>query len=64
MELPDVPLPDTQGEDFNAPFPQSCCHRPRVSAVRVAVRDQEDGLGGVRTGVTQDLLSGEKTRNE
>lgn len=56
MELPDVTLPDAQSEDFNATFPQSCCHRPRVSAVRVAISDQENDLGGVSTRVAQDLL--------
>lgn len=52
MKLPDVSLPDAQGEDLNTTFPQSCCHRPRVSAVRVAISDQENDLCGVGTGVT------------
>lgn len=52
VKLPDVTLPDAQGEDLNTTFPQSCRHRPRVPAVRVAVRDQENDLGGVSTGVT------------
>lgn len=62
MELSDVTLPDTQGEDLNASFPQSCCHRSRVPAVRVAVSDQENDLGGVAAGMTQDLLLGEKIK--
>lgn len=56
MELPDVTLPDSQSEDLNATFPQSCCHWPRVSAIRVAIGDQENYLGGIKAGVTQDLL--------
>lgn len=61
MELPDVALPDAQSEDLNATFPQSCRHRPRVSAVGVAVGDEENYLGGIATGVTKDLLSKKNT---
>lgn len=51
VKLPDVTLPDAQGEDLHAAFPQSCRHRPRVPAVRVAIGDQENDLGGVTAGV-------------
>lgn len=61
VKLPDVTLPDTQGEDLNTAFPQSCRHRPRVPAVRVAVGDQENDLGGISTRVTKDLLWEKKT---
>lgn len=56
VEFPDVTLPDAQSEDLNTTFPQSCRHWPRVSTVRVAISDQENGLGGIRTGLTQNLL--------
>lgn len=56
MELLDVALPDAQGEDLDAAFPQSRRHWPRVAAVGVAVGDQEDDLGGVGSGGAQDLL--------
>lgn len=56
VKLPDVTLPDPQGEDLNTAFPQSCRHRPRVPAVRVAIGDQENDLGGIGAGVTEDLL--------
>lgn len=56
MELLDVALPDAQSEDLNPAFPQSRRDRPRVAAVGVAVGDQEDDLGGVGSGGTQDLL--------
>lgn len=49
VKLPDVTLPDAQGEDLNTAFPQSCCHRPRVPAIRVAVGDQENDLRGIGT---------------
>lgn len=52
MKLPDVTLPDAQGEDLNTTFPQGCCYRPRVTSIRVAIRDQEKDLGGVGAGVT------------
>lgn len=61
VEFPDVALPDAQGEDLHTTFPQSRCHRPRVSAIGVAIGDQENGFGGVGTGVTQDLLSKKNT---
>jgi len=61
VQLPDVALPDAQGEDLNAAFPQRRRHRPRVAAVGVAVGDQENGPGGVGAGVTQYLLSEKKT---
>ena len=57
VELPDVPLPDAQGEDLHALLLQYQRHGPGVAAVGVAVRDQKDGLGGVGAGVAQDLLS-------
>lgn len=60
VELPDVTLPDAQGEDLHTAVPQSCRHRPRVPAVRVAIGDEEDDLGGVTAGVTEDLLSKRK----
>lgn len=56
VKLPDVTLPDPQGEDLNTAFPQGCRHRPRVPAVRVAIGDQENDLGGVGARVTEDLL--------
>lgn len=56
VQLPDVALPDAQGEDLHAAFPQSGRHRPGVPAVGVAVGDEENDLGGVGTGVTEDLL--------
>lgn len=56
VQLPDVSLPDAQSEDLDAALPQSGGHRPRVPAVGVAVGDQENDLGGVGAGVTQDLL--------
>lgn len=52
MQLSDVTLPDAQGEDLNAALPQSCRDWPRVPAIRVAISDQENDLGGVGTGVT------------
>lgn len=52
VKLPDVTLPDAQGEDLNTAFPQSCRYWPRVPAVRVAISDQENDFGGVGTGVT------------
>ncbi len=61
MKLPDVSLPDAQGEDFNAAFPQSCRHRPRVPTIRVSIGNQENDLCGVGAGVTKDLLLEEKT---
>lgn len=63
VELPDVTLPDAQREDLDAALPQGRSHRPGVSAVRVAVGDQEDDLGGVGAGLTQDLLFGWKEIN-
>lgn len=62
MKLLDVALPDAQSEDLNPAFPQSCRDRPRVAAVGVAVGDQEDDLGGVGSGGTQDLLSEKKKK--
>lgn len=56
VELPYVSLPDAQSEDLNTSIPQSCSHRPRVSPVGVAISDQENNLGGVGSGVPQDLL--------
>lgn len=51
MKLPDVALPDAQGEDLDTSFPQSRRNWPRVPAVWVAVCNQEDHFGGVGTGV-------------
>lgn len=64
MKLLDVALPDAQSEDLNPAFPQSCRHRPRVAAVGVAVGDQEDDLGGVGSGGTQDLLSKKRKKTK
>lgn len=52
VEFPDIALPDAQGKDLHTTFPQSRRHRPRVSAIGVAISDQENGFGGVGTGVT------------
>lgn len=62
VKLLDVALPDAQSEDLNPAFPQSRRDRPRVAAVGVAVGDQEDDLGGVGSGGTQDLLSEKKKK--
>lgn len=51
MKLPDVALPDAQGEDLDTAFPQSRCDWPRIPAIRVAVCNQEDHFGGIGTGV-------------
>lgn len=61
VELLDVTLPDAQSEDLNTSVPQSCCHGPWVPTVGVAVGDQEDHLGGIGSGVTEDLLVEKKT---
>lgn len=58
IELTDVPLPDPQGVDLHPLLPQSGRHWARVAPVGVAVRYQEDHLGGVGPRVTQDLLRG------
>lgn len=63
VELPDVTLPDAQSEDLDTTFPQSCRHWTRVAAIRVAVGDQENDLGGISTGVTEDLLLEKKTKS-
>lgn len=60
VQLPDVALPDAQGEDLHAALPQGRRHRPRVPTIGVAVGDQENGFGGVGAGVAQDLLSEEE----
>lgn len=60
MQLPDVALPDAQGEDLHASLPQGRRHGPGVPTVGVAVGDQENGFGGVGAGVAQDLLSEEE----
>lgn len=60
MQLPDVALPDAQGEDLHAALPQGRRHGPGVPAIGVAVGDEENGFGGVGAGVAQDLLSGRK----
>lgn len=60
VQLPDVALPDAQGEDLHATLPQGRRHRPRVPAIGVSVGDQENGFGGVGAGVAQDLLSDEE----
>lgn len=64
MKLLDVALPDAQGEDLNPALPQGRRDRPRVAAVGVAVGDEEDDLGGVGPGGTQDLLSGKRTKQK
>lgn len=56
MELPDVTLPDAQGEDLNASLSQSCRHWSWVPPVRVAVSDEKDCLGSIPTGLTENLL--------
>lgn len=64
MKLLDVALPDAQSEDLNPEFPQSRRDWPRVAAVGVAVGDQEDDLGGVGSGGTQDLLSEKRKKTK
>lgn len=64
VKLLDVALPDAQGEDLNAALPQGRRHRPGVTAVGVAVGDQEDDLAGAGSGVVQDLLSEEPEEEE
>lgn len=56
VQLPDVSLPDAQSEDLNASLSESSRHRSRVAPVRVAVSDEEDCLGSVPAGVTENLL--------
>lgn len=63
VELPYVTLPDAQSEDFNTSFPQSCCYWSRIPTVRVAISDEENDLGGVRAGMTQDLLFRDKIKS-
>lgn len=56
MKLSDISLPDAQGEDLYTTPAKHCCYRPGISAVRVAVRDEEDDFCGILTGAAQNLL--------
>lgn len=62
MQFPDVALPDPQGEDLHATLPEGGGHRPGVAAIGVAIRDQENGFGGISARVAQDLLSEEERK--
>ena len=55
LQLPDVPVPDPEGEEGDAEAPEEVGRGAGIATVRVAVRDQEDGLGRRGPGV---LLSG------
>ena len=48
LELLDVPVPDPKGEELDAQGLEQFRRRPGISAVGVAVRDQENGFAGMR----------------
>ena len=55
-ELFHVAVADTEGEDADALLAQSTRRRPRIAAVRVAVRHQKHGHDGVRSCVAKHCL--------